>query len=63
MAGAIGMVIILVVVFPVAVLMTGAIGAAILGGAVKSDSDANNRDDDGSPNQYLTISETDYYDS
>ena len=63
MAGAIVMVIVLVVVFPVAVLMTGAIGAAILGGSVKSDSDANNTDDAGAPNEYLAISETDYYDS
>ena len=49
------MVIVLVVVFPVAVLVGSGILAAALGSFLKVDSDAANRDDDG-PNEYLELS-------
>ena len=55
MAGAVVMVIMLVVVFPVAVLVGGGILAAVLGSSLKADSDASNRSDDG-PNEYLELS-------
>ena len=48
------MVIVLVVVFPVAVLVGCGILAAGLGSFLKVDSDAANRDDDG-PNEYLEL--------
>ena len=49
------MVIVLVAVFPVAVLMGGGIVAAVLGSLLKGDADAANRTDDG-PNEYLQLS-------
>lgn len=49
------MVIVLVIVFPVAVVMGGAVLAAVLGSVLKSDADASNRTDDG-PNEYLALS-------
>ena len=49
------MVIVLVILFPVAVLMGGGILAAVLGSSLKADSDASNRSDDG-PNEYLELS-------
>ncbi len=48
------MVIVLVVVFPVAVLVGSGIVAAALGSFLKADSDAANRTDDG-PNEYLEL--------
>ena len=54
-AGAVVMVIVLVVVFPVAVLVGSGILAAALGSFLKVDSDAANRSDDG-PNEYLELS-------
>ncbi len=48
------MVIVLVVLFPVAVLVGGGIVAAALGSFLKADSDAENRSDDG-PNEYLEL--------
>ena len=48
------MVIVLVVLFPVAVLIGCGILAAVLGSFLKVDSDAANRDDDG-PNEYLEL--------
>ncbi len=48
------MVIVLVVVFPVAVLIGSGILAAALGSFLKVDSDAANRGDDG-PNEYLEL--------
>ena len=48
------MVIVLVVVFPVAVLVGSGILAAVLGSLLKVDSDAANRTDDG-PNEYLEL--------
>ncbi|MYA14594.1 MAG: hypothetical protein F4Z26_07720 [Acidimicrobiaceae bacterium] len=54
MAGAVVMVIVLVVLFPVAVLVGSGILAAALGSFLKADSDAANRGDDG-PNEYLEL--------
>ena len=48
------MVIVLVVLFPVAVLIGSGILAAALGSFLKVDSDAANRTDDG-PNEYLEL--------
>ena len=48
------MVIVLVVLFPVAVLVGSGILAAGLGSFLKADSDAANRTDDG-PNEYLQL--------
>ena len=54
MAGAVVMVIVLVILFPVAVLVGSGIIAAALGSLLKVDSDAANRTDDG-PNEYLDL--------
>ena len=54
MAGAVVMVIVLVVVFPVAVLVGSGVLAAALGSLLKVNSDADNRGDDG-PNEYLEL--------
>ena len=48
------MVIVLVVLFPVAVLVGSGILAAALGSFLKADSDAANRSEDG-PNEYLEL--------
>ena len=53
-AGAVVMVIVLVVLFPVVVLVGSGIVAAALGSFLKADSDAANRSDDG-PNEYLDL--------
>lgn len=63
MAGAIVILILLVIVMPVAILMSGAVGAAVLGSVLKRDRDADNVDDDGKPNEYLALSETDPYEN
>ena len=56
MAGAVAMAVVLVVVFPVAVLMLRVFIAALLGGALKGDADGRNRQGEG-PNEYLAISQ------
>lgn len=61
MAGAIAIVILLVIVFPVVVMLSGGALAAVLGGLIKASSDADNVSDDGQPNEYLVISRTDHY--
>ena len=48
------MVIVLVVLFPVAMLVGSGIVAAALGSFLKADSDADNRSEDG-PNEYLEL--------
>ena len=53
-AGAVVMVIVLLVLFPVAVLVGSGILAAALGSFLKADSDASNCTDDG-PNEYLEL--------
>ena len=54
-AGAVVMVILLVILFPVAILVGGGILAAALGSLLKGDADASNRTEDG-PNEYLELS-------
>ena len=61
MAGAITMVILLVIVFPVVVIMSGAIVAALLGHFLRSSVDEANVDDDGTPNEYLTLARADHH--
>ena len=56
MLGAIIMIIILVVFIPVAVLMSGAIGSALLGGLLKK-----NVDDDHEGSELLEVSESNPY--
>ena len=48
------MVIVLLILFPVAVLVGSGILAAALGSFLKADSDASNRTDDG-PNEHLAL--------
>lgn len=57
MTGAIIFVVILVVVIPVSVLMSGAVLSAILGGLLKTDRDIANRNDDGEPNEHLVLAQ------
>ncbi len=54
-AGAIVMVIVLVIVFPVLVMLGSGILAAVLGSSLKRNSDADNHTDD-EPNEYLELS-------
>ena len=54
MAGAVVMVIVLVVVFPVVVLVGSGLLAAVVGSLLKVDSDAANRTEEG-PNEYLEL--------
>ncbi len=54
-AGAVVMVIVLVLVFPVLVLVGCGLLAAVLASALKQGSDASNRTEDG-PNEYLQLS-------
>lgn len=53
--------VVLVVAIPVAVLLSGAVGAAVLGGAIKRDRDTDNIAGDGTPNEYLRLSDTNPY--
>ena len=53
--------VLLVVVMPVAILISGGVGAGILGSLLKRDRDLDNRDADGSPNEYLALSEANPY--
>lgn len=61
MVGAIIMVILLVIVFPVAVIMSGAVVAAVLGHFLRSSVDEANVDDDGAPNEYLALARADHH--
>lgn len=58
MAGAIAMAIFLVIVFPVVVIMSGAVVAALLGHFLRSSVDEANVDDDGTPNEHLVLSQS-----
>ncbi len=55
MAGAIVIVVILVVVFPVVMLMSMAVLAGGLGSLIGRDRDLDNVDDEGEPNEYLQL--------
>jgi hypothetical protein len=57
MAGAIVIVVLLVVVFPVGMLMSMALLAGGLGSFVGRDRDLDNVTDDGEPNEYLALSD------
>ncbi len=60
--GAIIILVALLVVMPVGVLMTMGGLAGVLGTLIGRKSDLDNVDDDGEPNEYLTISNTRHYD-
>ncbi len=60
--GSIVMVVVLLVVLPVAVLMSMAALAGALGGAIRRNSDTNNLNEQGEPNEYLELSRTNPYD-
>jgi len=57
MAGAIILVVLLVVVAPIGVVTSGAVGAALLGWLVGRDRDLDNRDHDGQPNEHLRLAD------
>jgi len=57
MAGAIIIVVLLVVVMPIGVVTSGAAGAGLLGWLLGRDRDLDNLGDDGQPNEYLQMSE------
>ena len=59
--GAIIMVVVLVIVMPVGMLMSMAGLAAVLGGLVGRDRDLDNVTEDGEPNEYLTLSDSNPY--
>ncbi|MDE0067266.1 MAG: hypothetical protein OXN44_10405 [Acidimicrobiaceae bacterium] len=59
--GAIAIVVLLVVVMPVGVLMSMAALAGALGTLIGRDRDLDNVTEDGEPNEYLALSETNPY--
>lgn len=59
--GAILIVVLLVVVMPVGVLMSMAALAGALGALIGRDRDLDNVTEDGEPNEYLALSETNPY--
>ena len=59
--GAVVIVVLLLVVMPVAVLMSMAALAGVLGGLIGRDRDLDNLNDDGEPNEYLALSQTNPY--
>ena len=59
--GAVVIVVLLLVVMPVAVLMSMAALAGLLGGLIGRDRDLDNLNDDGEPNEYLALSQTNPY--
>ena len=59
--GAVVIVVLLVVAMPVAVLMSMAALAGLLGGLIGRASDLDNVDEDGEPNEYLALSRTNPY--
>ena len=61
--GALIMVVVLVVVMPVAILMSMTALAAVLGGLVGRDRDLDNVTDDGEPNEYLVLADANPYEA
>ena len=59
--GAIIMVVMLVIVMPVGILMSMVVLAGTLGGLVGRDRDLDNVTEDGEPNEYLTLSDSNPY--
>ncbi len=60
-AGSIIMMVLLVVVMPVGVLISMTALAAVLGGLVGHHSDRENLTEDGEPNEYLALANTNPY--
>ncbi len=60
-AGAIIMIVVLVVVMPVGVLISATALAGVLGSLVGRSSDLANTADDGEPNEYLALAHTNHY--
>jgi hypothetical protein len=59
--GAIIMVVVLLVVMPVGILMSMFALAGVLGGLIGRDRDLDNVTEDGAPNEYLTLSDSNPY--
>ncbi len=59
--GTIIFIVVLVIAMPVAVLMSMTALAGIIGGLIGRNSDLDNVDDDGEPNEYLKLSESNPY--
>lgn len=59
--GAIVFVVLLVIVMPVGILMSMVGLAGVLGGLVGRDRDLDNRTEDGEPNEYLALSDSNPY--
>lgn len=59
--GGIIMIVALVVVMPVGVLMSMVVLAGALGSLVGGNSDLDNVTDDGEPNEYLALANTNHY--
>ncbi len=55
------MVVMLVIVMPVGILMSMVVLAGTLGGLVGRDRDLDNVTEDGEPNEYLTLSDSNPY--
>ena len=60
--GTIIFIVVLVIVMPVGVLMSMAGLAGLLGGLIGRNSDLDNVTEDGEPNEYLALSESNPYD-
>lgn len=59
--GAVITVIVLVIVMPVGILMSMVALAGVLGGLVGRDRDLDNVNEDGDPNEYLALSDSNPY--
>ena len=59
--GTIIFIVVLVIAMPVGVLLSMTALAGIVGGLIGRNSDLENVDDDGEPNEYLTLSESNPY--
>ena len=59
--GSIIMIVVLIIVMPVGVLMSMGVLAGALGGLVGRKSDLDNVTDDGEPNEYLALANTNPY--
>ena len=60
--GTVIFIVVLLVIMPVGVLMSMVPLAGILGSLIGRNSDKENMTDDGEPNEYLTLSDSDPYD-
>ena len=62
-AGAVIIVVVLVIVMPVGILMSMTALAAVLGGLVGRDRDLDNLTDDGEPNEYRVLADANPYEA